>query len=380
MTQEAELQKLVGAIYDAALAPEGWKPALRAIARLLEASAVTLICEEPSVGLTGMLSSTGIEDKGLLDYERHYAELDIALSEGMRHPPGTWVSTADFVSTSQYRETEFYHDFLRPNGLGYVAGTVLRRAGQSFASVGLHRPLQVRPFDRADAMLYQVVQPHLERALAIAIRLATSQAGNNILAELFDRLTMGVVLFDPRGRVLHVNDVARNLAARSDGLTISANEVTAARHSTTTELRSLVAEAVTTGIGKGLRPAGGIALERPSGRRPLEAVVAPLAVDRVRIGVQLAAAVLFIRDPEDDNPPAVVALGELYGLTPTESRFVVQLLAGGTIAETAEALGISPNTAKTHLKSVFAKTETRRQTELVRLLSTGPLAVLNTQS
>lgn len=38
-----------------------------------------------------------------------------------------------------------------------------------------------------------------------------------------------------------------------------------------------------------------------------------------------------------------------------------------SLEEAAEALGIKPNTARAHLRSIFSKTGVRRQTELVRL-------------
>jgi DNA-binding CsgD family transcriptional regulator len=46
-------------------------------------------------------------------------------------------------------------------------------------------------------------------------------------------------------------------------------------------------------------------------------------------------------------------------------------LRGKSIEEAAEQLFISPHTARTHLKRIFMKTDTHRQTELVvRMFST----------
>jgi DNA-binding CsgD family transcriptional regulator len=41
----------------------------------------------------------------------------------------------------------------------------------------------------------------------------------------------------------------------------------------------------------------------------------------------------------------------------------------GGVAETADALGISEATVKTHLNHIFAKTGTQRQAELVKLVA-----------
>jgi DNA-binding CsgD family transcriptional regulator len=60
-----------------------------------------------------------------------------------------------------------------------------------------------------------------------------------------------------------------------------------------------------------------------------------------------------------------------FGLTPAESRFVIEILKGDGIGAAAERLGILPGTARTHLHRVLAKTGTRRQADLVRLILTA---------
>ncbi len=57
-----------------------------------------------------------------------------------------------------------------------------------------------------------------------------------------------------------------------------------------------------------------------------------------------------------------------YGLTQSEAEIAHALVLGGTLDEVAVTRGISRNTAKSHLHSIFAKTSTNRQSELVSLL------------
>jgi DNA-binding CsgD family transcriptional regulator len=58
-------------------------------------------------------------------------------------------------------------------------------------------------------------------------------------------------------------------------------------------------------------------------------------------------------------------LCKLYGLTRGEAALASILLRGKSIEEAAAELFISPHTARTHLKRIFMKTDTHRQTELV---------------
>ena len=57
-----------------------------------------------------------------------------------------------------------------------------------------------------------------------------------------------------------------------------------------------------------------------------------------------------------------------FGLTTTQARLALLLAEGATIQQCAEAMGIKVSTARTHLKSVFAKTAVKRQAELAILI------------
>jgi len=59
---------------------------------------------------------------------------------------------------------------------------------------------------------------------------------------------------------------------------------------------------------------------------------------------------------------------ETYGLTKAEAQIVDRLVAGDTLVAAAASIGISTNTAKSHLSHVFAKTGVHRQAELIALI------------
>ena len=88
-----------------------------------------------------------------------------------------------------------------------------------------------------------------------------------------------------------------------------------------------------------------------------------------------AAAALFVSDPEATIPTPGEILAGLHGLTAAESRLVQCLLQGKRLKDAAEELAITANTAKTHLKRIFRKTETNSQSELIRLILSGPIMV-----
>jgi len=69
------------------------------------------------------------------------------------------------------------------------------------------------------------------------------------------------------------------------------------------------------------------------------------------------------------KPEFGTAHADLFDLSPREAEVAGALLAGHSLESLCHALGISRNTVKVHLQSIFRKTGTNRQSELVHLLS-----------
>jgi DNA-binding CsgD family transcriptional regulator len=76
-----------------------------------------------------------------------------------------------------------------------------------------------------------------------------------------------------------------------------------------------------------------------------------LAVLFLGIGLWLGFAVWNRPAPPPGNPAAVASLG----LTPREVEVLALLAAGQANKEIARALGVSPNTVKTHLARLYEK-------------------------
>lgn len=88
-----------------------------------------------------------------------------------------------------------------------------------------------------------------------------------------------------------------------------------------------------------------------------------------RFGLPAPAAIVIVRDPtERRRADRGEALRALFGLTAAEARLVNDLVDGGELAEIAERRRLSVHTVKTQLRSVMAKTATRRQGELIALV------------
>jgi DNA-binding CsgD family transcriptional regulator len=182
--------------------------------------------------------------------------------------------------------------------------------------------------------------------------------------ELLDSVGCAAVLLDERAECIAYNARA-NLLFGID-LKLSGRRITAAHKASNDLLKELIHTSLA-GIGfspKLLLPP--VAVQRKEGR-PIVAQILHASGATGPNG-EPAKAILLLTSL--DAPPEIpeTRLMLLFALTPAEARLATRLSAGDALEEIARALNISLGTARNQLKSVFSKTATKRQSELVALL------------
>jgi len=363
-----EAVNVIPRLYDAAVEPAGWSGALEAAAELLQAAAVLLQCGPPSAGLVRIIASSGLSADLVAAYNRDHIGGDELLQEALVRPAGMLISSRLALDDTAFERSCVYRNLLRPAGLLEMAGTAFVKEPDLFAGVWMARGAGSPAFSETEYQLLRQLLPHMERAVTVRNRVAQAEQLAELTAGAFDRVAMGVVLLDALGRPLLTNREARHIGADDDGFAILKDGPAAARHDDTTTLRAAIrkaggADGSTSGpAGKALR------LARPSGRSDYQVVVLPLPRRCQPADAGGVVAVLFVTDPERSHSPIDHLVGDLFGLTEAEVRLVMQLLGGSSLTDAAETLGLSRNTVHSQLSSVFRKTGTRRQSELVKLV------------
>lgn len=236
--------------------------------------------------------------------------------------------------------------------------------------LSLVRPHRRGPF-REDQALLRVLTPHLQRAIQLHTRLVELRSRRVAIDEALDRIPVGILLLDGSGKTLVVNRAASEMIASKDGLTLGREGLAASNTTESRELRPLIAEAAATGTGSGAGSGGALAVSRPSLRRPLSVLVTPVTARVSTFGEVSPAVVVFVTDPEREIRTDGGVLHELYRFTPAKVRVATRLMQGESVEEAARNLDIMINTARTHVRHLFEKTDTNRHRELVRLLLLG---------
>jgi DNA-binding CsgD family transcriptional regulator len=133
----------------------------------------------------------------------------------------------------------------------------------------------------------------------------------------------------------------------------------------------MVRAAALTGAGVGTASGGAMRLFRNAELRTLTVIVVPFHSSHV-LTQDHPCALVFISDPAERNASRATLLSTLYGLTPAECRLADLLLEELDLRAVSEHMRIRVGTARFMLKTIFQKTETRRQTQLVRMLLSLP--------
>lgn len=175
-----------------------------------------------------------------------------------------------------------------------------------------------------------------------------------------DKLSRGVLLLDTGGAVTFANRAARAMVAKADGLAL--------RHQRL-EFKTAAAQEAFERFLAG--PSGPdtnslvLCTGDHSSDRPYRVLVSPL--------YEGAGYCVFVYEPSGGHRPIPAGvLCRLYRLTHAEANLANELFAGLALAPAARARGISINTAKSTLKSIFSKCGVRNRAELILLLSLGP--------
>jgi len=373
MMQEQRALQLVELIYAGAVDPPSWQLFVERLSEVYGGAAVAL-----SLQLPGGLALEYYQ-VGLLAELTELAEKHVA--EGLPWGPlddeqfkGRFALASENFPDEELPQTAFYREIMKPQGLAPeapIVHVIFNEPDRPISGISIWRREGDRPFTSEDLALGNLLASHLIRAFEIHRRFGEVRNERGALAEVIDRLPVGVVLIDALRRPVVVNRSAEQIAARCDGFTLgdAGPHATDARENRV--LRQHVNQAIAIGASVGRGPSHVMSISRPSGWRAYPVIIAPLLAPPTGRSGGDAVAAVFIDDPGASQITTVEFLRTLYALTHAEAEIVALLARGRTLEEAAVERGVTLNTVRSQLKRIFTKTDTHRQGQLMRLVLTG---------
>lgn len=377
MHSEDTLLRLIERIYDAALAPERWGEFLEALANVVDGHSVNIALSNSSYIKPNLNVVVRWDPEALRLYGEHYSDLDPWALEAVRRGllrTGVVGLGRTVVKRRELERTEFFNDFGRQFGVSGGVSAIIRADAATVTSLSLSERKGGARFGTAEVQLFRRLMPHLQRAFHVHERLGAVAQARAAAEDVIDKMPFGVILLDAKARAVMINRAAHEILDRHDGLMLRGSTVTARTVQQSAALRKAIDQTLSMCRGEFPElPSEALVVHRPSLKRPLQVFITPIGHGgpALRFSNALPVAALFVSDPQSEPTPHATMLRTFYGFTPAEARLGSELLKDRSVEECAEVLRISINTARTQLKKLFEKTHTRRQSELLRLLSTG---------
>lgn len=227
--------------------------------------------------------------------------------------------------------------------------------------------------------LLEGLLPHVGRAFAIARRLEPVRAVSVAAMHRFDRYAIAVAIVDEHGALQYCNEAARTLFGASDGLRIDDEGCLGAHdEATATTLMHAIAAHIASDLPDGHVARELLRVDRSGGREPLSVAISPYrSVGSAPLhGPHGGLAVVLIHNPEQPLARLADVIGNVYELSAQEAQLVEAIATGASIEDIARDADRSIDAVRSQLKRVFRKTGTTRQTELMKLVLSGPIAMV----
>lgn len=368
MDCEKTTTRLIEEIYEAASDESLWGGVLTRLSGSFGASKSLLIRHDFSAGSGSRVYESSPDPHYAGLYATRFAADNPWLREQILYRPGHVFRSEAILPARDLVRTAFYQHYLRPQDCLHRLCGVLERAGPRAAFLSIHRAPGAQPFGDLEEGLLARLVPHVQRSLQLHRHVLHCRDKAEAMLDVLDRVPLAVFLVDRDGTPLVLNRLAEKLLRRNDGVGLALGRLRAAARADDDRVKRLIAEAAATTAGDGEDAGGYVAVSRPSGGHPLVLFVSPLARTLTRkIGERTGVAAIVAKDPDSRPATAAHQFGDAYHLTPAEVRLVALILGGCRLLEATRQLGISKNTARSHMKHIYGKTDTKSQADLIRL-------------
>jgi len=381
---ENNFPNLVSLIYEAALDHTRWQAFLDQLPAAFDgARGILRVCDNSATPPAALLFNCDP------DYIRSYATYFHTLNPySDEHARALAVGEVSFVSRfvpqADVEKSTYYHEWLRPQGItgNHLTCSLFRSLG-TVATLGLaphEASYRKDPYRYATRLRHLV--PHMVRAVAVNHLLANVRRAEHALGSSLDALGAAAFVLEASGQLLHVNGLAEAMLRAADVIACKADGSLVAKNAADEPaLEAAIHGAAAPGAQIGppvrLTSRGTSALYLAWIMRMRDTQAAQCGTLRVLDGLDRQGSILVLVSRTDRKIEiSADVLLAAFDLSLAEARLVAALAGGESPADYANRLGLSRNTVRNQMASIFDKTDTSRQAELVaRVLATvGPFA------
>tara|TARA_Y100001933_G_C19002807_1_gene565331 strand:+ start:2495 stop:3661 length:1167 start_codon:yes stop_codon:yes gene_type:complete len=373
-----DYHELIGLIYDAVTSEHGFFPFLNRFIQIFHGhSASFAIYDTAENSLVGAWT-VNIPDEALRFYSEHVSHQDVLVERAMSvYHQGECRFVASNLDlgpdVKRLRRDTRAEEWLESYGASEAAGAVAYMEGHYLNFFGVQRSPEQPAFSYEELTVFDGFLPHLHRAVGLYTRLMQKRCGDAVERLVLERFNRGIIICDASFRVAFRNAKAEEILAGNGGLRINdEGTLTAQGNESARQFAILLSSAVEASIAR--RELEDQVFNLEQGEQRITLVVTPL-LGRTNADSTARGALVTLHDWSWNPEVNEELLRSLFDLTDAEAAVASELLNGQSLADIAQSSGRSRETVKYHLNSIFRKTRTRRQGELVSLLSRAGVSV-----
>ena len=362
---ESSDHELIGRIYEAAAIPSLWtgQGVLDLLARAGECTDAALFAIDGK-GLNGWSTNERCLEKMQIYLRDNWVARNPYIESAERRArfdEPRFLLDTEVMSAEEMARHPYYQDFMKPYGVYWHAGTNIISPTGDVLKISVHRSYDSGPLRKEVAQRLTALRPHIARAALLTARLRFEQV--RAAVEAFDviGLPTGAIR---RGRLVLASKGFEKLLPR-----VMQDRQARLGFSQTT------ADACWRNVLEAPGNQGGTFPIAATEEHPsMVAHVLPI-VGASREIFNVADMLLVITSSADEVGVDPRIMEGLFDLTAAEAAIARDLTQGKTINDIAGLRGVADSTVRSQVRSLFEKTGTHRQVDLVRLL-TGVRTVL----
>jgi hypothetical protein len=195
--------ELLDRIYECSVVPELWPGVLDELEKLVEGSGGSLYITKADVEY--WTASPGAHNRagrgvqeGLFRRGQHISRLFAARHAG-------FLTDLDLFTPDELDQEPIYRDFWRPQGIGWIVGTVFPIPTGENVIFGMPRRTERGPVEPTFVQKLDELRPHLARSALLSARLQLERA--RIASETLAALGLPALVLNEQGKVLAANSL-----------------------------------------------------------------------------------------------------------------------------------------------------------------------------
>jgi DNA-binding CsgD family transcriptional regulator len=363
---------LLQALYAAPLQQEKWEEFLTMLCETTGSKGGFFLCADSNLGLSIRAQGRGmvLDSSDLIAYREVYAPKDPLRTPAIRSGKIGVVDCEELLPHEELRKSELYREMVEPLGLKHPSLIMLTCSIRRFEAISFWRTPEEGPMPEEFTRLLHLLVPHIQAALQIRQSLGVAQQRLHGAEAMANASETPTLILSAQGVIVMSNAAADNLLRGEDGLSRRDDRLVAAKGRNQTELDALLRRTASANFSHlDSRTGAPLLLHRPSGSQPLILQASPLPAGP---SFGSGSILLLVTDPERPISPADDVMQALYAFTPAEVEIANGLITGYSLHEIAALRQVAVGTVRGQIKSIFAKTKTSSQSDLVRLLTGLP--------